>query len=429
MMDVENGGDVEPKGDFEDWNELHSLQRKKLDYTWQDLKVIENRRREILLRVDKPFWRILRYWEGTCLRVLSRDFLVWGCLLIYAVIRMQAHMNHLPGYIRALGNANVDVVGGFLSFFLVLFCNQSNARFFEQYKCSMECTRRLYDLSTLATTGLPLPNALRMVRFMNAAHCAGYIGLSDTYTKQNLFDALNPSYKMLTKQELARIEALDMNDGSEAFRELTTWVLKEIVKAQNDGLIEGRFAGEMRDKVLNFRAAMESVYDYHDQPIHVRIASYYCRLDKSKKRSAYSRTLTLTILQFYYIHFLSLLTAIYLPVFAISTAYSAGVGDEVHWSSDVLSGLVVLVQSIFVVGLRLLGQRLLDPYGSDLEDLSVLHYIQDGWRSSQRVLSTEFPAVLDPEKEIDLASSSASIGLPWDATLRKRSRQATPSFA
>lgn len=430
MMDVENGGDGEPRGDFEDWNELHSLQRKKLDYTWQDLKLIENRRREILLRVDKPFWRILRYWEGTCLRVLARDYLVWGCLLIYGVIRMQAHMNHLPGYIRALGNANVDVVGGFLSFFLVLFCNQSNARFFEQYKCSMECTRRLYDLATLATTGLPLPNALRMVRFMNAAHCAGYIGLSDTYTKQNLFDALNPSYKMLTKQELTRIEALDMNDGSEAFRELTTWVLKEIVKAQNDGLIEGRFAGEMRDKVLNFRAAMESVYDYHDQPIHVRISSYYCYLGKSKtKESAYSRTLTLTTLQFYYIHFLSLLTAIYLPLFAISTAYSAGVGDEVHWSSDVLSGLVVLVQSIFVVGLRLLGQRLLDPYGSDLEDLSVLHYIQDGWRSSQRVLSTEFPTAMDPEKEIDLASSSASVGLPWDATLRKRSRQATPSFA
>ena len=164
-MDVEDG---EPKGDFEDWNELHSLQRKKLDYTWEDLKLIEERRREILLRVDKPFWRILRYWEGTCLRVLARDYLVWGCILIYGVIRMQAHLSGLPGYIRALGNSNVDVVGGFLSFFLVLFCNQSNARFFEQYKCSMECLRRLYDLTTLATTGLPLPNALRMVRYMNA---------------------------------------------------------------------------------------------------------------------------------------------------------------------------------------------------------------------------------------------------------------------
>ena len=100
------------------------------------------------------------------------------------------------------------------------------------------------------------------------AHCAGYIGLSDTYTKKNLFDALNPSRKMLTEQELQRIDTLNMNDDSDAFRELTTWVLKEIIKAQNDGLIEGRFAGEMRDKVLHFRAAMESIYDYHDQPIH-----------------------------------------------------------------------------------------------------------------------------------------------------------------
>ena len=207
---------------------------------------------------------------------------------------------------------------------------------------------------------------------------------------------------MLTEQELQRIDCLNMNDDSDAFRELTTWVLKEIVQAQNEGLIEGRFAGELRDKVLHFRAAMESIYDYHDQPIH-----------------------------FYYIHFLSLLTAIYLPIFAVSTAYSAGVGDEVHWSSDILSGLVVLVQSIFVVGLRLLGQRMLDPYGSDLEDLSVIHYVQEGWKASQRVLSTEFPAAMDPEMEFGLASASASVGLPWDSTLRKRSRprQSVPTFA
>lgn len=227
-----------------------------------------------------------------------------------------------------------------------------------------------------------------------AAHLAGYIGLSDTYTKTNLFDALNPSHKMLTEEELQRIDGLNMNDGSDAFRELTTWVLREIVQAQNDGLIEGRFAGEMRDKVLNFRAAMESIYDYHDQPV-----------------------------TFYYIHFLALLTVIYLPLFAVSTAYSAGVGDEVHWSSDILSGLVVLVQCIFVVGLRLLGQRLLDPYGSDLEDLSVIHYVQEGWKASQRVLSTEYPSALDPEKELGLASASASVGHPWDSTLRKQSRQ------
>jgi hypothetical protein len=114
-------------------------------------------------------------------------------------------------------------------------------------------------------------------------------------------------------------------------------------------------------------------------------------------------------------------------VFAISTAYSAGVGDNVHWTSDLLSGVIVLVQCIFVVGLRLLGQRLLDPYGSDLEDLSVLHYVQEGWTTSQRVLSTEFPpTAVEPDVELGLVSSSKAIGHPWDTKLRKRSFMPEP---
>lgn len=91
--------------------------------------------------------------------------------------------------------------------------------------------------------------------------------------------------------------------------------------------------------------------------------------------------------------------------------------------------MIVFVQCIFVVGLRLLGQRLLDPYGDDLEDLSVLHYVQEAWISSQRMLSTEFPTPLDPDAEIRLAQASKSVGLPWDATLRKRTTKIPSTFA
>lgn len=102
-------------GDWSEWGELHA--KRKLDLSCEDLNTIEGRRREILRRVDQPFWRILRYWEGTCLRVLSRDYLVWGCMLLYGVVRVQAHLHALPGYVQALGSSNVDVIGGFLSFF------------------------------------------------------------------------------------------------------------------------------------------------------------------------------------------------------------------------------------------------------------------------------------------------------------------------
>ena len=219
-----------------------------------------------------------------------------------------------------------------------------------------------------------------------------------------------------------------MNKGSEAFYELITWSMKDVMALQQPQqssnrnnpstttattsatmFVDIKLAGEIRDKILGFRHAMESLYHYHDQPIH-----------------------------FYYIHFLSLLTVIYLPVFSVATAYSAGMmvqhqeGNDnddnnsmmgIHWTSDVLSGIIVLLQCIFVVGLRLLGKALLDPYGNDLEDLSVIHYIQDTWQTTRRILHAEFPSTtVSPDLEIGLASYSASVGHPWDTRqlLRKR---------
>ena len=171
---------------------------------------------------------------------------------------------------------------------------------------------------------------------------------------------------------------------------------------------------------------MDSIYDFNDQPIH-----------------------------FFYIHFLSLLTAIYLPIFAISEAYSAGTGDGIHWATDLLSGTIVTIQAIFVIGLRLLGQKMvrtlmitigstitcvfwlliiflpfyavvissqLDAYGDDLEDLSVLHYVREAWKTSNRMLSTQFPAPIVPDQEELNLREASTLGYPWD--LRQR-RQAT----
>ena len=43
---------------------------------------------------------------------------------------------------------------------------------------------------------------------------------------------------------------------------------------------------------------------------------------------------------------------------------------------DILNGVIVLLQCIFVVGLRSLGNKLIDPYGDDLEDLSVITFVE-----------------------------------------------------
>lgn len=163
-------------------------------YTWQELQAIEFRRRSILRRTELSFWKILSFWDGTCLQTLSRDSLLWATILIYVAIRFQARYDgNLPTFVARLSTAKIDVIGGFLSFFLVIFVNQSNARVSDMYKQSMDCQQRICDIASLAATGIPQrAMARRLVRYLNAAHVAGYVGLSysRTYTKENVFDEL-----------------------------------------------------------------------------------------------------------------------------------------------------------------------------------------------------------------------------------------------
>jgi len=121
-------------------------------------------------------------------------------------------------------------------------------------------------------------------------------------------------------------------------------------------------------------------------------------------------------IHFFYIHFLCLLTTFYLPLFAVSTAYGAGTlqDDNLSWTAEVVSGLIVFLQAIFVIGLRLLGQVMTDPYGDDLEDLSVMRYVRGAWKTSNRILAAQSPGAVDPSTEQDFQSNIVpSLGGAW----------------
>jgi hypothetical protein len=159
----------------------------------------------------------------------------------------------------------------------------------------------------------------------------------------------------------------------------------DVQLAFKEGHVDAREAGALKEKIIQFRGNLDTLYDYCDQPIH-----------------------------FFYIHFLCLLSALYLPLFAVDNAYSAGVGEEVHWTLDLVSLLIVLLQSIFVIGLRLLGQKMVDPYGDDLEDLSVIYYVKSTWQTSNRMLAAQLPGPVSPELEEELDRQKESIGFAWE---------------
>lgn len=347
--------------------------------SWEELQSIEERRRKILRRQGrKSFFRILFYWDGTLLRMLAQDRLMRLTVAIYALVRIGAHLNLLPEVLNTIGGADIGIIGAFLSFFLVIFVNDSSIAFERLYETSMKVKNGILATASLSRSTLPRSHAFRLVRYLNAAHVAGYVGLSETYDYDNFFAPLNVQNRLLTDNEIQRMKELGMDNGGVCFREIIAWCLMEVSTAERQKLlIDKRCAEQFRQTILDIQQNFEKLFDDADQPI-----------------------------SFAYYHFACFLSAVYLPLFAMSSALDAGVGDAAYWVTDVVSGFIVCLQAIFVVGLRVLAESLSAPYGSDVDSLSVLHYINHTWEMSNRILEATNRDAVDSEMEENMCLSA-----------------------
>jgi predicted membrane chloride channel (bestrophin family) len=318
-------------------------------------------------QAELPFWKILLFYSGTCIKEATTNSLVWLAMSMYIGIRIFANVvdDDTPTNIDLWGSNKISVLGTFLSFFLVLFVNQTNGRFLEMYGFAKACSGRIQDVAGLAKTQLPAELADQLVRHFNAAHIAGYVGLNaigqgSPYSKAYFFDHYNREYKLLTDEEMRLLDHHDMDNSGLCMKELVTWCQDDVSKARRDGHLDMVQEQYYHDRILAFRASMDGMYDYTDQPPH-----------------------------FFYIHFIVLLSSIYLPLFAIDAAITAGWGAERYVGLDVLNGISVLLQCIFVVGLRSLGTNMIDPFGDDVEDLSVILYVESTLEISSTIMNSK----------------------------------------
>lgn len=151
-------------------NTAKKLMGSEDELSFEKLKRIEQRRRAILKRNDLKFYQILSFWDGTCLKVLAFDPLMWFTMSIYVAVRIQARVG-LPDYVSEIAGANIGVIGAFLSFFLVFFVVNANTRFNTLYGYSMSCKGSIFSVASICKSSFPTANAQRLVRYMNAAVC------------------------------------------------------------------------------------------------------------------------------------------------------------------------------------------------------------------------------------------------------------------
>ena len=196
------------------------------------------------------------------------------------------------------------------------------------------------------------------------------------------------------------------------------------------GSIDSYAAYQMRDLVLRLRTSAGILFDYNDQPI-----------------------------PYFYYYFIGVVSSLYLPLFAIAMAYSTPVntklrnsfitatnhimnnnnetnstdstfyfeqpetdyatGNEYNDNNDMelihnaTAAIAVLLNTFFISGLRILYNKLADPFGNDIEDLSVMTYVDSTTENTFAALSST--NILDPSSSSSLPTNHNSIdhGVPY----------------
>ena len=99
-------------------------------------------------------------------------------------------------------------------------------------------------------------------------------------------------------------------------------------------------------------------------------------------------------------------------------AYDTGADEEGKNTLmlEIVSGLVVFLQALFVIGLRILGQQLSDPYGGDLIDLQIARYVNMILNGSNQILAAKrlHPPSIETELRLQLKMSSLGQAFEYD---------------
>ena len=98
---------------------------------------------------------------------------------------------------------------------------------------------------------------------------------------------------------------------------------------------------------------------------------------------------------FFYVHLITVISGIYLPLFAYGVAVKVELSDSddifmkliCHIVGFASSGIAVIAVALSIIGLQEVGKKLSDPFGDDAVDLSVMSFVVSTLEATRRVIS------------------------------------------
>ncbi|KAK3263751.1 hypothetical protein CYMTET_27464 [Cymbomonas tetramitiformis] len=157
------------------------------------------------------------------------------------------------------------------------------------------------------------------------------------------------------------------------------------------------------EKVVALRASYATLYDLADQPV-----------------------------PFFYAHLIALMTYVYLPLYsyALATDDSAADTSKPH---EFMGTLLIMFNGLFFVGLRVIAERMQEPFGAEIEHLSVMHYIVETEKGSRRIIGSMPPDFPSDAQEQELEADREDLGPPYEhmttsSTRRQRRKSKFPGL-
>jgi len=207
----------------------------------------------------------------------------------------------------------------------------------------------------------------RLFRFLNAAHLLAYVGIEAGYDETNLFGPFNEKYVLLTAKEVLSIKEIGFG-GESAYLEVLTWALSTLKHEYENGLIPERTMVALIKHCFRLRKTLAKFFEYSSLPV-----------------------------PFSYVQLYSVMTFCFLPLFAHSVAYSyqrqdssgKSLSNMVMFRDSIVEFGYVLTYTLLVLSLRTLARDLQDPFGHNLEDISVGNILQITVAGSSRVLCAQ----------------------------------------
>ena len=354
------------------------------EWTHQELRDVDKKRKTLLelARSTSAMDTLFKIWTlpRTVLPRLAMKPLIYIILASFACGAVLARTGIMSDDNLAEAEQLEDSGGTMVTFIVVFYVGYCYTRYNQQFDDVQDIMHSINDACVDARVAFGDPDEVhRFWRYINLLHIASYCGLTEELSESNFFTPLVEKYGLLGEgkiraEEEAAIKRIGLDEnGSRACSMFEIWVM-EVIK------------GEAQ------RARLEdphspSSYDL-SPPIQARLHKVVSEVGVCIKRLFSYRY---QVMPFIYTHLVSLSCFVYL----FAEAFISGVRFKP--TASVSFGLLfplifVLAKIISTFGLIVVGETILDPFGTDPEDFALLHFIEVTVTSSHEAIEIEASA-------------------------------------